>query len=37
MKMYSASADGPAETSGEGNMPGMHGMPEPGPKVEEVD
>jgi L1 cell adhesion molecule like protein len=37
MKMYPASADGPAETSAEGNMPGMHGMPEPGPKVEEVD
>jgi L1 cell adhesion molecule like protein len=37
MKMYPASADGSAETSAEGNMPGMHGSEEKGPKVEEVD
>jgi len=32
-KMYAEGAAG----SPEGNMPGMHGMSEPGPKVEEVD
>ena len=36
MKMYPDST-GSAEGSAEGNMPGMHGSAEPGPKVEEVD
>jgi len=36
MKMYPDSASS-SEGSPEGNMPGMHGSTEPGPKVEEVD
>jgi L1 cell adhesion molecule like protein len=36
MKMYPDSASS-SEGSPEGNMPGMHGSAEPGPKVEEVD
>ena len=34
-KMYEGSAT--AESTAEGNMPGMHGMPTDAPKVEEVD
>ena len=36
MKMY-PQEDGPTDGAAEGNMPGMHGSPEQGPKVEEVD
>ena len=35
MKMYPQ--DGASDGGAEGNMPGMHGSPEQGPKVEEVD
>jgi heat shock protein 1/8 len=38
MKLYPASSkEESAEGSAEGNMPGMHGSEEKGPKVEEVD
>jgi hypothetical protein len=42
MKMYPQEEASESDGAAEGNMPGMHGSPEPargeqGPKVEEVD